>query len=820
VQSYNVSANTLSPQSGNISVSAPEGFEISLNSVSGFSSSIQIPYTDNKLNQTAVYTRFNPSEIKSYSSNIVHTGASANVQNLSVSGTGIGPHTPNVFEAENGILNRAEARNEYSGYSGSGYIYLVNRAGAWVEFLFKRESASTDTIIVYFSNGSGSVRSLSVSINESVIGNLSFPNTSAWSNWSEVKYAVPFQQGLNRLRLSTIGTSTNPFIDKVFIQGENALPVYRLKLLASGNGTFNLSSSESYYDLGSEVVITGYPSSGNIFTRWFGDIEETQNPLPLVMSSHKTVVGVFMPSGSLTDFPYEQKSRGFASVNALGNIGTTGGANGITAIVSTGAELWNLMLDRQDANNVKNLPPLTVYISGILSPDPALFGSSKMLDIKDTYDITLIGIGSNATITGFGLKIFRAKNIIVRNIRFASCPDDGISIDANDDAQLGHHIWIDHCTFTQVPPPGYPAFSSYDGALDITHTASYVTVSWNLFENQDKNSLIGHSDSNTSDADMKITYHHNWFKGTVQRNPRVRFAKVHVYNNYYTNNILYGISSNMEADVMVEGNYFLNVPIPTETSRDGSPPGDVVERFNRFVNCGTPGVRGTAFEPAVFYSYSIDSAEAVPDLVMKYAGSGKYDFSLGGQDPIPVELLAFNANVNGTAVLLSWTTATELNNYGWEIERNSHGNLWEKVGFVPGNGSSLNKNFYSFEDNSSKTNGIYSYRLRQLDYDGSFNLSTAVEAEINQVLSYFLHQNYPNPFNPSTAIRFEIPENSFVNLSVYNLLGEKVAILLDETLEAGVYSRTFDAVNLASGIYLYVLKTNTYQGIKKMIVLK
>jgi pectate lyase len=819
VKSYTLSANTLSPASGNITVIAPDGFEISSDSITGFSSSLMVPYTDGSLIQINVYVRFLPEVMNLYSGEISNAGGSALTSYVSVSGYGTGPVLPNEFEAEDGLLNRAEIRNEYGGYSGSGYVFLVNRAGAWVEVLFKRETASTDTITVNFSNGSGSTRTLSVSLNDNVQGTLSFPNTSVWTNWSIVKTIVSFEAGINRLRFTTTGTSTNPYLDKIFIHGAAALPVYKLNLMKSGSGIVSAAPSEVYYDAGTQVTLSADPSADHIFTRWFGDVVMLQNPHTILMNSHKTVVGVFMPSNSVTVFPYKQNPEGFASVNALGNNGTTGGAGGTTAIVSSGGDLWNLMLDRQDANNTKNLPPLTVYVSGILSPDPALFGSSKMLDIKDAYDITLIGIGSDATMTGFGLKIFRAKNIIIRNIRFASCPDDGISVDANDDPLLGHHIWIDHCTFTEIPPPGYPSFSSYDGALDITHTAAYVTVSWNKFENTDKNSLVGHSNTNTSDTAMKITYHHNWFKGTVQRNPRVRFAKVHVYNNYYTNNLLYGVSSNMEADVMVEGNYFLNVPIPTETSRDGNPPGDVVERNNIFINCGIPGTRGTAFEPSLFYPYNLDSASAVPDKVMLYAGSGVYDFSLAGLDPIPVELVSFTAKSEGGSVILIWLTAAETNNLGWEIERTGNYSIWQSIAFVPGKGNSVTGKFYTFED-TGIPEGKYYYRLKQIDYDGTFKYSGIVEVEITTVLSYNLFQNYPNPFNPSTVISFDLPENSRVNLTVYNLLGEKTAVLIDEVLEAGRYSKTFDAAGLPSGVYLYVISADNYYSARKMILLR
>jgi hypothetical protein len=214
-------------------------------------------------------------------------------------------------------------------------------------------------------------------------------------------------------------------------------------------------------------------------------------------------------------------------------------------------------------------------------------------------------------------------------------PDDGINIQGDDVEGTGNHIWIDHCTFTNC----------YDGALDVTHTASYVTLSWNHFYNHDKACLQGHSDSQTSDVAMKITWHHNYFDSTGQRNPRVRYGKSHVFNNYYRKCSLYGVSSNLEADVVVEGSYFLDVPIPFETSRDASPLGDLVARNNILAGTtGTGSTRGTAFDPSTFYTYSVDLAADIPTMLTSYAGSGKYDFSEGyTTTPTTTFLLAINA---------------------------------------------------------------------------------------------------------------------------------------------------------------------------------
>jgi uncharacterized repeat protein (TIGR02543 family) len=546
------------------------------------------------------------------------------------------------IQAEDAILSGACVQSLYSGYTGTGYVYIVAETGNSAELAFQRTTAATDSVTIYYSNGSGGTRTLSIAVNDViVVSTVSFPKTSNWTTWTSLKVAVPFQAGLNRIKFATVGTSTNPILDKISIAGETGVLLYKLTLLKSGTGSVSATPSQTYYNAGSSVTLSATPSSGSVFSRWTGTMESSSNPFDLMMDGNKTEVGVMLDTIGSTSFPFEASPQGFASVNAMGQNGTTGGVGtgGQVVYVTTTADFFKLMADRADADHALGLPPLTVYIVGTLSADANTQGSSDEVYCKEAYNISIIGVGNDAICTGFGLAILKSQNIIVRNIRFASCPNDGMIIQY----ATTHHVWVDHCTFTDTPPPGYPSFSYYDGALDVTHTPQYVTISWCHFTNHSKTCLMGHSDSYTADVDMKVTYHHNWFDSTIQRHPRVRYGKAHVYNNYYYKNSIYGVSSNDEADVMVEGNYFQNLTIPTETSRDGAPQGDLVERYNIFDNCGTPGTRGTAFEPTTFYSYSIDSASTIPAMLRNYAGSGKFDYSVSNKFTLSVS--AVNGSV-------------------------------------------------------------------------------------------------------------------------------------------------------------------------------
>jgi len=186
---------------------------------------------------------------------------------------------------------------------------------------------------------------------------------------------------------------------------------------------------------------------------------------------------------------------------------------------------------------------------------------------------------------------------------------------------------------------------------------------------------------------------------------------------------------------------------------------------------------------------------------------------------VPVELTAFTAASKGVDVELSWTTATEINNQGFEIERMNSVGSFEQVGYVAGFGTTTEPKAYSFVD-SKLESGSYIYRLKQIDFDGSFTYSDEVNVEVEIPLVYALEQNYPNPFNPSTTIKYSISEDGFVRLSVYNLLGEEVTTLVSNEQKAGRYEVVFDASKLSSGVYMYRLESKNFLSIKKMLLVK
>lgn len=186
---------------------------------------------------------------------------------------------------------------------------------------------------------------------------------------------------------------------------------------------------------------------------------------------------------------------------------------------------------------------------------------------------------------------------------------------------------------------------------------------------------------------------------------------------------------------------------------------------------------------------------------------------------LPVELVSFAAKIIENEVFLSWITISEKNNQGFEIYRKDNKNDFILIGYVDGNGTTTEKNYYIFRDENI-LNANYTYRLKQIDYDGSFTYSNEINIGINIVLKYDLLQNFPNPFNPTTLIKFSIPKSEFVQIKIYDILGKEIKTLVNEIIEEGYHEFEFEAIDLPSGVYLYRITSGNYSETKKMLLIK
>lgn len=191
---------------------------------------------------------------------------------------------------------------------------------------------------------------------------------------------------------------------------------------------------------------------------------------------------------------------------------------------------------------------------------------------------------------------------------------------------------------------------------------------------------------------------------------------------------------------------------------------------------------------------------------------------------MPIVLSSFFSAVNDRDIKLKWITSSELNNTGFDVERNQDPNAVnhnrEKIGFVKGNGTVNTISLYNYEDKNLQA-GKYRYRLKQIDYNSNYEYHYLNnDVEISAPKKYNVSQNYPNPFNPVTKIGYEIPVNSFVKLIIYDVLGKEVKTLVNETMKPGIYEVMFGGTDYPSGVYFYRLSADSFTESKRMLIVK
>lgn len=217
----------------------------------------------------------------------------------------------------------------------------------------------------------------------------------------------------------------------------------------------------------------------------------------------------------------------------------------------------------------------------------------------------------------------------------------------------------------------------------------------------------------------------------------------------------------------------------------------------------------------------------IPDFpATRTAGSTNYfDYIRFTPQVVPVEFTSFTGAFVGNNVELKWSTATELNNRGFEIQRSANGSAFATVAFVEGNGTTTEQKQYSFTDRNVESRVNFAYRLKQIDYNGTFEYSSVVNLGSTLPVEFVLDQNYPNPFNPSTTIAFAVPVKSDVTLEVYNLIGQKIMTLVQGEVEAGTHKEVLNATSMSSGVYLVKFTAvgengSQFTSSKKMTLLK
>ncbi len=229
-------------------------------------------------------------------------------------------------------------------------------------------------------------------------------------------------------------------------------------------------------------------------------------------------------------------------------------------------------------------------------------------------------------------------------------------------------------------------------------------------------------------------------------------------------------------------------------------------------------VTGTSTDPADLGRFALRQGSTSSSPSLKVDG---ITITNDWNSALPVEMSVFNSSVSGRNVSLFWSVNSEINNSGFEIERADNPNYeWKRICFIQGKGSTTFPQNYSFVDRSLNT-GVYIYRLKQIDYSGTFQyyyLNSEVMIGIPN--KYNLSQNYPNPFNPVTIINYDLPKANNVILSLYDITGREVLSVVNERQEAGYYSVMIDGTGLSSGAYFYTLRTNDFSSTKRMFLIK
>lgn len=400
---------------------------------------------------------------------------------------------------------------------------------------------------------------------------------------------------------TTITMSANRTVTATFATSQPG--PFTLTVSVTGNGSVSRSPNQATYPNGTIVTLTATAGAGSHFNNWSGNLSGSANPATITMNANKSVVANFAPNTGGPDF----NQYGYSTVNG----GTTGGAGGATVTATNVDQLRTFCAQAG---------PLIIRVQGTITGNEAIRVSSNK-SILGAPGARLVGIGFTI---GASSQFGNIGNVIIRNLIMEKplAPIDKIAV------QYGaHNVWIDHNEFFSDLDHGV---DFYDGQVDVTHGADFITVSWNIFHDHFKNSLVGNSE-NTGDEDsghLRITYHHNLFTHVDGRNPSIRFGTGHVYNNHYLDIPDYGIASRQNAQIRVENNYFdgVETPIRADTSLSDVPGFVSLVSTNVFVNCGPNSITTSPGNLNPPYSFPVDPAANVPSLVQQGAGTGKVTF--------------------------------------------------------------------------------------------------------------------------------------------------------------------------------------------------
>ena len=516
-----------------------------------------------------------------------------------------------VQEAENG------------GFQGNGYANFTNENGSSGTWKINSNSAQNATLGFRYANGGTINRNMNVIVNGNQQTSLTFATTAGWTTWNSESITVNLNAGINTIQLVSTTQEGGPNLDLISLNS-SGLSAASCDAVADCNGDIGGSA---YLDDCNECV--GGETGNEACSPTEYDCNGDENGSAYLDNCNECVGGETGKEACTVDCNGTTPKFGLIGYAS----GTTGGQGGTEVTVSTGLEL-------QDAISNANGPTI-IYVEGVITP--ANSGSLSKIDIKDVQDISIIGdLDSFGEIDGIGLKVWRASNIIIQNLKIHNVligDKDAISIEGPS-----NNIWVDHCElYSEYQTVGK---DYYDGLLDLKRDVSNVTFSWNYLHDSWKASLSGSSESDTDDRN--VTYHHNFYENINSRLPLFRSGRGHVFNNYYKDVYSTGINSRMNACIKIEGNYFENVNNPYVSAySDVVGYGDISDD-NILVNSPfsySDDTRElgscTANIPYEYQDY-VNCPESITTIVPQYSGVGK----LGNNPTYPPVVSIINPKNN------------------------------------------------------------------------------------------------------------------------------------------------------------------------------
>ena len=495
-------------------------------------------------------------------------------------------------------------------------------------------------------NGNTNVANWSVSLD-----GLTYTSGSKNGKWGKAGYIQPNGAGSVSERVFSFTAPSDGFLKVTVSNTGDSEATSRLVTVNTGGsessqvgGVPSKTPTVLTFEV-KEGAVKVYPVGGGLrfyklaFTTEGGSGDDPDQPV-----EPGTIAELECPNPPQTGTVELDKLYGYAE-------GVTGGDAATSANIlhfDNGKALQTWLLARTKSEKAGDHTPVTIWLSGTFGPEDGRDFSEAhpWFDVKDVSNLSFYGTDS-FVMDRIGIFCVRANNIIIRNINFrqpkANNGADAVSM------QECEGVWVDHCTFTSLNQT-----KDYeDGSTDITHGSKNVTVSWNHYILTQKSCLVGHSNSQSSDTEITATFHHNWFDKSSSRHPRVRFGKVHVYNNLFDGNTTYGVGSAYGAKVLVEYNYFDGVQLPTdictypakesnESNLQGSVAGYLYATQDVFVNrpekakdpypltnVKYKSYGGETITPLTYadfkpaYDYIVTPAEDVPTVVKGGAGHGK-----------------------------------------------------------------------------------------------------------------------------------------------------------------------------------------------------